>query len=73
MQREAAEIREEWLGRALSTPPADRGAAEAAISGLYGLIGLDPPRFHWVSSPVAALTTVPPGLPSRPAESIERM
>ncbi|GII29210.1 hypothetical protein Pmi06nite_26520 [Planotetraspora mira] len=73
MQREAAEIREEWLGRALSTLPADRTAAEAAISGLYRLIGLDPPRFHWVSSPVAALTTVPPGVPPRPAEAVERM
>ncbi|GAA4595027.1 hypothetical protein GCM10023194_63570 [Planotetraspora phitsanulokensis] len=72
MQREAAEIREEWLGRALSTLPADRTAAEAAISGLYRLIGLDPPRFHWVPSPVAALTTVPPGMPSWPAEHIGR-
>jgi hypothetical protein len=60
-QREAATIREEWLGSALSTLPADRPAAEAAISGLYGLIGLSPPRFHWVSSPVAALLTAPPG------------
>lgn len=69
MQREAAEIREEWLGRALSTLPADRPAAEAAISGLYRLIGLDPPRFHWVSSPFAALHTVPPGTRPRPSET----
>ncbi|GAB2801695.1 hypothetical protein GCM10027176_02380 [Actinoallomurus bryophytorum] len=73
MQREAAEIREEWLGWALSTLPADRTAAEAAISGLYHLIGLDPPRFHWVSSPVTALTTVPPGLRPRPSETIEQV
>jgi hypothetical protein len=73
VQREAAEIREEWLGRALSTLPADRTAAEAAVSGLYRLIGLDPPRFRWVSSPVAALITVPPGVQPRPAETIERM
>ncbi|GAA2080056.1 DUF6745 domain-containing protein [Actinomadura alba] len=72
-QREAAEIREEWLGRALSTLPADRRSAEAAISGLYRLIGLAPPRFHWVSSPVAALTTVPPGVRLRPSETVERM
>ncbi|WP_371784834.1 DUF6745 domain-containing protein [Streptosporangium subroseum] len=73
VQREAAEIREEWLGWALSTLPADRPAAEAAISGLYRLIGLAPPRFHWVSSPVAALTTVPPGVRLRPSETAERM
>jgi hypothetical protein len=62
VQREAAEIREEWLGSTLSTMPADRPAKEAAISELYHLIGLAPPRFHWVSSPLAALETVPPGL-----------
>ncbi|MEV0589834.1 DUF6745 domain-containing protein [Nonomuraea cavernae] len=73
MQREAAEIREEWLGRALSTLPADRPAAEAAISELYLLIGLAPPRFHWVSSPVMALATMPPGVRPRPAETIERV
>ncbi|WP_433248857.1 DUF6745 domain-containing protein [Streptosporangium sp. CA-135522] len=73
VQREAAEIREEWLGRALSTLPADRPAAEAAISELYRLIGLDPPRFHWASSPVAALTTVPPGVRLRPSEAVDRM
>lgn len=73
LQREAAEIREEWLGRALSTRPADRPAAEAAISGLYDLLGLDPPRFHWTSSPVTALETVPPGVGPRHSESIERL
>lgn len=73
LQREAAEIREEWLGRALSTRPADRPATEAAIAALYGLIGLPPPRFHWVPSPLAALHTVPPGVRPRPAESVERL
>ncbi|GAA2894822.1 hypothetical protein GCM10020220_101080 [Nonomuraea rubra] len=70
-QREAAEIREQWLGRALSTLPADRPAAEAAISSLYDLIGLPPPRFHWAASPLTALATVPPGLGR--AESLERV
>ncbi|MEU8198889.1 DUF6745 domain-containing protein [Microbispora amethystogenes] len=70
-QREAAAIREEWLGHALSTRPADRPAAEAAISGLYGLLGLAPPRFHWVPSPFTALTTVPPGLRPRPAQGVD--
>ncbi|MFI0352669.1 DUF6745 domain-containing protein [Actinomadura sp. 9N407] len=73
LQREAADIREEWLGRALSTLPADRPAAEAAISGIYGLLGLDPPRFHWVPSPVAAMETVPPAVRLRPSESVDRM
>ncbi|MEO3800009.1 DUF6745 domain-containing protein [Nonomuraea sp. B1E8] len=70
-QREAAAIREAWLGRALSTRPADRPAAEAAITGLYRLIGLPPPRFHWVSSPAKALATAPPG--TRARESIDRL
>ncbi|MEV0997192.1 DUF6745 domain-containing protein [Nonomuraea sp. NPDC050202] len=70
-QREAAEIREQWLGRALSTLPADRPAAETAISSLYDLIGLPPPRFHWATSPLTALATVPPGLGS--AQSLERV
>ncbi|WP_207944926.1 DUF6745 domain-containing protein [Actinomadura rubrisoli] len=73
MQREAADIREDWLGVALSTLPADRPAAEAAISGLYRLIGYAPPRFHWVPSPLAAVETVPPGLGPRPAETVERL
>lgn len=72
-QREAADIRAEWLGHLLSTAPADRPAAETAISELYRLIGLDPPRFHWVSSPLAALETVPPGIRLRPDETAERL
>ncbi|MEU8355808.1 DUF6745 domain-containing protein [Nonomuraea sp. NPDC048882] len=62
VQREAAAIRHEWLSRALSTLPTDRPAVEAAVSALYRLAGLSPPRFHWVASPLAALATVPPGL-----------
>ncbi|NVI93109.1 DUF6745 domain-containing protein [Actinomadura sp. BRA 177] len=70
-QREAADIRAEWLGHLLSTAPADRPAAEAAISELYRLIGLDPPRFHWAVSPLAALETVPPG--ARPSQTADRL
>ncbi|WP_225991739.1 DUF6745 domain-containing protein [Actinomadura montaniterrae] len=66
MQRDAAALRDAWLGRALRALPADRPAAEAAISGLYRLAGLDPPRFHWVPSPLAAFETVPPGMRLRP-------
>ncbi|MFC4059707.1 DUF6745 domain-containing protein [Planomonospora corallina] len=45
----------------------------AAISGLYRLIGLAPPRFHWVASPAAAVMTVPVGVRPRPSEAVERM
>ncbi|GII57882.1 hypothetical protein Pth03_62710 [Planotetraspora thailandica] len=58
---------------ALSTLLADRTAAQAAISELYRLIGLSPPRFHWVASPMAALETVPPGVRLRAAETVDRM
>lgn len=71
-QREAAAtLRDRWLGRSLSTRPADRPAAEAAISALYRHIGLSPPRFHWVTSPAAAFATVPAGLP--PGRLLERV
>lgn len=57
--RQATEIRDEWLGWALSTRPADRAAAEAAISQLYRLIGHDEPQFLWVDSPAAAMPVIP--------------
>ncbi|WP_220039907.1 DUF6745 domain-containing protein [Nonomuraea aridisoli] len=71
VRHEAAAIREQWLGHALSTRPADRPAAEAAISGLYRLIGLSPPRFHWVASPAAAVETMPPG--AAHSETVQRL
>ncbi|MBB4932639.1 hypothetical protein F4561_003459 [Lipingzhangella halophila] len=57
--RQAITIRDEWLGRALSTLPADRPAAEAAITELYSLVGQAAPRFQWVDSP-AAMLRLPP-------------
>ncbi|MEV6770713.1 DUF6745 domain-containing protein [Nocardia sp. NPDC051030] len=39
----------------LSTEPADRDAAEAAIIELYRLLGEPPPEFVWVPSPAAAV------------------
>ncbi|MFE9251733.1 DUF6745 domain-containing protein [Streptomyces sp. NPDC007088] len=48
-----AELREDWLRHALSTEPADRDRAEAAVRGLHRLIGAPPPRFRWVASPAA--------------------
>ncbi|MFW6691034.1 DUF6745 domain-containing protein [Streptomyces sp. MAR4 CNX-425] len=50
----AVALRDEWLGHALSTLPADRPAAEAALTGLYRLAGAPPPRFRWIPSPAAA-------------------
>lgn len=66
--RQATDIRDEWLGWALSTLPADRKAAEAAITELYRLIGYDPPRFVWVDSPGAALSELPPARKLRESE-----
>lgn len=51
----------------LSTAPADRPAAEAAVSELYCLTGLRPPRFRWVSSPLLAMSTGEPGLFTPPS------
>ena len=57
----ALEIRDEWQRHALSTEPAERGAAETAITELYALAGHSPPEFAWVSSPAAAVALLPPG------------
>ncbi|WP_410587643.1 DUF6745 domain-containing protein [Amycolatopsis sp. lyj-23] len=56
----------QWLNHAFRTDSADRPAAEAAIAGLYALLGKPPPRFVWVRSPNAA---VPP--PSSSPEPVE--
>ncbi|SDF76890.1 hypothetical protein SAMN05216553_103186 [Lentzea fradiae] len=52
-------LREEWLGHALSTAPADRPAAENAVARLYAATGRPPPRFVWVDSPLAATKVLP--------------
>jgi hypothetical protein len=54
----AAEIRDEWLATGLSTAPADRPAAEQAITRLYARHGRLRPRFEWADSPAKALTLV---------------
>ncbi|MFI6497780.1 DUF6745 domain-containing protein [Nonomuraea typhae] len=59
----AADLHDEWLGHALSTRPADRPAAEAAITLLYEQLDCPAPAFTWVGSPSAALARVPPGVP----------
>ncbi|WP_067832563.1 pentapeptide repeat-containing protein [Actinomadura kijaniata] len=50
----AAHLRSEWPGHSRATAPADRPAAEAAIIGLYRLIGAEEPRLVWIDSPAAA-------------------
>ncbi|MGW4487229.1 hypothetical protein ACWEOE_25705 [Amycolatopsis sp. NPDC004368] len=61
VQWQLAEVaRAEWLDHALSCEPADRPAAEAAISALYALEGSSSPQFVWVDSPGAAAQLVPP-------------
>lgn len=48
----------DWLETALCTEPADRPAAEQAITELYALVEADPPKFVWASSPRAAIPLV---------------
>ncbi|RJL22711.1 DUF6745 domain-containing protein [Bailinhaonella thermotolerans] len=59
-RREIAGIRDEWLGWGLCALPADRVAAEAAVTRIYDLIGHRPPRFVWAESPSAAMALAPP-------------
>lgn len=71
----------DWLRHALSTRPADRARAEAAVTGLYRRLGEQAPDFVWVPSPAAARPVLldaphrfrPPRLrgteaPARPAD-----
>jgi hypothetical protein len=59
------------LGRLLSTAPADRPAAEAAITELYRGAGLGRPQFCWVSSPLLVGCTGEPGVAARAAPDWE--
>ncbi|TDB83179.1 pentapeptide repeat-containing protein [Actinomadura sp. KC216] len=52
----AGRLRSEWPGHDRATAPADRRTAEAAIIGLYRLIGVAEPRLVWIDSPAAART-----------------
>ncbi|RMI45981.1 hypothetical protein EBO15_08220 [Actinomadura harenae] len=61
--RLATRIRDEWIDEGLSALPADRPAAEAAISELYARVRRPAPRFVWVPSPAAAPTA---GATTRP-------
>ncbi|MGW5052552.1 DUF6745 domain-containing protein [Actinokineospora sp. NPDC004072] len=55
------DVRTEWLRYALSTEPADRASAEAAVSSLYAQLGHPPPEFVWAGSPSAAVSLVQQG------------
>lgn len=59
--RQAAAVRREWLEIGLATQPADRPAAEQALTEIYARHRR--PRFCWVPSPRAALPLLS-GLPS---------
>jgi hypothetical protein len=52
-----------WLDHALSTDPADRPTAEAAIARIYAELDHPPPAFRWVDSPAAAAAVAPPSPP----------
>ena len=49
-----------WLSHALCTDPADRPAAEEAVTQLYSRLNKPPPAFVWVGSPAAAVRLLPP-------------
>ncbi|GIH02146.1 hypothetical protein Rhe02_02130 [Rhizocola hellebori] len=52
--QQAIRLRAEWLSHGLSCEPAERDAAQAAITKLYALIDAKPPEFVWVDSPAKA-------------------
>lgn len=56
--RQAEAIVEEWVACSVSTEPADRPAAERAISELYRGRGWPAPGFVWVDSPLGGEVAV---------------
>ncbi len=59
IMKSLSEIRSEWLEQLLSTSPADRPRAEAAVRRLYKAADLpEPPHFLWFDSPFSASWTV---------------
>jgi hypothetical protein len=61
--RRATEIRREWLAWGLNAEPADRSAAEQALTNIYARLARPRPRFVWVDSPRQALAHLA-GLPT---------
>ena len=46
---------QKWYEAGVSTAPADRSRAEAAVSQMYQALGRQPPRFLWVPSPATGI------------------
>jgi len=51
-QAELRKVRSEWLAVGLSTEPADRPEAEAAVKDLYAVMGWKEPMTIWMESPL---------------------
>ena len=49
--------RSEWFKIGSSTEPADRSAAEAAVTEIYKILGKPQPKFIWAGSPAQAVRT----------------
>lgn len=47
-------FRDKWLKTGLSTEPADRPRAEAAITEMYKILNRPKPLFIWAASPMTA-------------------
>jgi len=48
-------IRERYLREGMSTEPADRPRAEAAVRRLYEIVGETPPEYDWILTPDASV------------------
>jgi hypothetical protein len=57
------DIRREWLDHGLATAPANRAAAEDALTSIYARHSRRRPRFRWVDSPREAVPLLE-GLPT---------
>jgi hypothetical protein len=55
---EVFRLRGEWLAAGMCCDPADRDAAEVAITRMYRLIHKGAPRFVWVDSPATAVLAI---------------
>ncbi|MET8352237.1 DUF6745 domain-containing protein [Micromonospora sp. NPDC005206] len=56
--QQAVGIRQEWLGHALSTEPADKPTAERCLTAIYARMKRPQPRFEWVESPDKARSLI---------------
>ncbi|MGI5521629.1 DUF6745 domain-containing protein [Micromonospora sp. CA-259024] len=56
--QQAVGIRQEWLGHALSTEPADKPTTERCLTAIYARMKRPRPRFEWVESPDKARSLI---------------